>query len=97
MSTAPSRDEVDGADDVVEVARLEQVRDPLLRAGHEVDLDAEPQVGLLAHEVAVLVEVVVREAFPERVPPDLERLTEAVDVLGDAELLDPAFAVAASR
>ena len=33
--------------------------------GHEVGLDAEAQVGLLAHERAVLVEVVVRELAPE--------------------------------
>ena len=92
MSTAPSREEVHRADHVVEVARLEQVGDAILGAGHEVGLDAEPQVGLLAHERAVGVEVVVRVAHPERVLPDVERLLEAVDVLGDAELGDPALA-----
>ena len=62
------------------------------RAGDEVDLDPEPQVGLLAHERAVLVEVVARVLAPERVVPDVERLREAVDVLGDPELGDPALA-----
>ena len=62
------------------------------RARHEVGLDAEPQVGLLAHELAVGVEVVERVLAPERVLPDVERLREAVDVLGDAELGDPALA-----
>ena len=60
--------------------------------GDEVRLDAQPQVGLLAHERAVVVEVVVRVVAPERVLPDLERLREAVDVLGDAQLGDAALA-----
>ena len=84
-------DEVDRADHVVEVARVEQVRDAVLRAGHEVHLDAEPQLGVLAHERAVVVEVVVRVPLPERVAPDLERLAEAVDVFGDPQLRDPAL------
>ena len=47
---------------------------------------------LLAHERAVRVEVVVRVLAPERVPPHVQRLREAVDVLGDAQLGDPALA-----
>ena len=70
MSTAPPRHEVHGADDVVEVARVEQVGHAVLGARHEVRLDAQPQVGLLAHERAVRVEVVVREGLPEGVAPD---------------------------
>ena len=64
--------------------------DPVLAAGHEVHLDPEPEVGLLAHERAVGVEVVVRR-MPERVVPDLQRGAEAVDVLGDPELRYPAL------
>ena len=81
--------EVDRADHVVPVARLEQVGEAVLAAGHEVGLDPEPQVGLLAHEGAVLVEVVARPVAPEGVVPDVERRAEAVDVLGDPELVDP--------
>ena len=58
--------------------------DAVLAPGDEVGLDAEPQVGLLAHELAVGVDVVERELAPQRVVPDLERLAEAVDVLADA-------------
>ncbi len=89
MSTAPLAHEVHRADHVVEVARLQQVGHAVLRAGNEVRLDPQPQVGLLAHERAVLVEVVVRVGRPERVPPDLERLREAVHVFGDPQLGDP--------
>ena len=81
-------DEVDRADDVVEVARLEQVRGAVLGAGDEVHLDPEPQLGA-ADELAVGVDVVLGLFAPERVVPELERLGEAVDVLGDAELGDP--------
>ena len=35
------------------------------------------------------IEVGAGARTPERVLPDVERLPEAVDVLGDAELLDP--------
>ena len=76
------------ADHVVEVAGLEQLRRAVLDARHEVGLDAEPQVGLLAHERAVLVDVIDGVALPERVVPQLERLAEAVDVFGDAQLGD---------
>ncbi len=48
----------------------------------------EPERGA-AHELAVGVEVVARLFLPERMAPDLERLTKAVDVLGDAQLGDP--------
>ena len=62
------------------------------RAGDEVRLDPEPQVGLLAHEAAVVVEVVDRARAPRTGgATDVERLAEAVDVLGDAELGDPAL------
>ena len=64
---------------------------PVLAARDEVGLDPEPQVGLLAHERAVVVEVVERAVAPELVVPDVERLREAVDVLGDAELGDAAL------
>ena len=83
--------EVHGADHVVEGARLQHVRRLLLAAGEVVGLDAEAQVGVLAHEGAVGVEIVVRVGGPERVLPDRKRLREAVDVLGDAELLDAAL------
>ena len=84
-------DEVDGADDVVPLAGVEEVGEPVLAAGDEVGLDPEPQVGLLAHELAVGVDVVARPLLPPRVLPDVERLGEAVDVLRDAELGDPAL------
>ena len=87
---------MDRADHVVELARLDQVRRAVLARRDEVDLEPEPQVGLLAHERAVFVEVVVGVLAPERVVPDLERLVEAIDVLGDAELGD-AGSLAASR
>ena len=45
--------------------------------------------GVAADELAVGVEVVARVLLPERVAPEVERLAEAVDVLGDAQLLDP--------
>jgi hypothetical protein len=84
-------DEVHRADDVVPVARLEQVGDPVLAPGHEVGLDAQPQVRLLADEGAVVVEVADGVAAPERVVGDVQRGGEPVHVLGDAELLDPAL------
>ena len=59
-------DEVDRADDVVEVARLEQVRGAVLGAGDEVALDPEPQ-RRAADELAVGVEVVAACSLPERV------------------------------
>src|SRR6185437_975279 len=59
--------------------------------GDEVGLDPQLQVGLLAHEAAVVVEVVVGIALPERVVPDPQRLLEAVHVLGHAEQLDAAL------
>ena len=67
--------------------RLEQVGDPVLAARDEVALDPEPQ-RRRADELAVGVEVVARLFLPEGVAPELERLGEAVDVLGDAELVD---------
>src|SRR6185503_7361163 len=81
-------DEVDGADHVVPRARLEELGDPVLAAAHVVGLDAQPQVGVLAHEAGVGVDVVGRPLAPPRVLPDLQRLAEPVDVLGDAELGD---------
>ncbi len=58
-------DEVDRADDVVEVARLEQRRGAVLGAGDEVALDPEPQ-RRAADELAVGVEVVAGLLLPER-------------------------------
>ena len=84
-------DEVDRADDVVEVAAGQQLGHAVLAARDEVGLDPELEVGLLAHEVAVGVEVVAGRVAPQLVLPDLERLGEAVDVLGHAELLDAAL------
>ena len=84
-------EEVHRADDVVPFARLEQVGRPVLAAGDEVDFDAEPEVRLLAHERAVVVEVVARVALPQRMVPDLEGLAEPVHVLADAELGDAAL------
>jgi hypothetical protein len=84
-------EEVDRADHVVPGAVLEQRGHAVLAAGDEVGLDPEPEVGLLAHEGAVRVEIVAREALPQRVAPDVERRREAVDVLADAELGDPAL------
>ncbi len=78
--------EVDRADDVVEVASLQEVGDAVLGAGDEIGLDPQAQVGVLAHEAAVLVEVVAREFAPQRMLPHLQRLREAVDVLGHAQL-----------
>ena len=66
--------EVHRADDEVPLARVEEVGDPVLGARHEVRLDPEPQVGLLAHELAVGVDVVARPLDPPRVLPDVERL-----------------------
>src|SRR5439155_7365307 len=53
--------------------------------------DPELQVGLLAHELAVVVQVVVGVPLPERVVPDAQRLLESVHVLGHAEQLDAAL------
>ena len=83
---------MDRADDVVELAALDQVRVRSSRPGTKSTSMPEAQVGLLAHERAVGVDVVERVLAPERVVPDVERLLEAVDVLGDAELGDPALA-----
>ena len=88
----PLAHEVHRADHVVEVARLQEIGDPLLGSRHEVRLYTQPQVGVLAHERAVLVKVVVCVLTPERVPPHIERLLEAVDVLGDPQLGDPPLA-----
>src|SRR6185312_15304042 len=71
-------DEVDRADHVVEVTRLQQLRRAGLGAGDEVALDAQAQRGP-ADELAVGVEVVVGVFQPQRVAPEVEGLTEAVD------------------
>src|ERR1700679_3807258 len=81
-------DEVDRADHVVEVARLQHLPGALLGTGDVVALDPETQRGR-ADELAIGVEVVFGVLDPERVTPEVERLAEAVDVLGDAQLLDP--------
>jgi hypothetical protein len=77
---------VHGADDVVELGLVQQVREPILAAGDEVRLDADAQVGLVAQEADVVVEVVLRLGAPEGVLPDAQGLAEAVDVLGRSEL-----------
>ncbi len=74
---------------------VEHVGDAVLPPGDPVHLDPRPKPGR-ARELEVLAHVVHRVLAPEGVIPDLERLGEAVDVLGDAELADPA-ASAASR
>ena len=45
--------------------------------------------GVAAYELAVGVEIVAGAASPRRVAPELERLGEAVDVLGDPKLCHP--------
>ena len=87
----PVADEVDRADHVVEVAAGQQLGHAVLAPGDEVGLDPQPEVGLLAHEGAVGVEVVAGRVAPQLVLPHLERLGEAVDVLGHPELLDAAL------
>ena len=84
-------DEVDRADHVVEVARLQQGRGAVFGGGDEVALDPEPQ-RRAADELAVGVEVVAGLFLPEGWRQRLERLGEAVDVLGDAQLGDPRLA-----
>jgi hypothetical protein len=84
-------EEVHRADDVVPRALLEQLGHAVLAAGDEVGLDAQAQVGLLADEVAVGVEVVLGVVAPQRVLPDVQRGREAVDVLADAQLGDAAL------
>src|ERR1035441_6783943 len=83
---------MDRADDIVEVARLQQAGHAILSAGNEVSLDPQPQVGLLTHEPAVLVEVIAGELSPERVLPHGQRLLKAVHVLRNPELNDPTLA-----
>ena len=85
-------EEMDRADHIVEVARLQQAGHAVLTAGHEVRLDPQTKVGLRAHVLAVGVEILARVRLPERVPPHVERLFEAVDVLGDSQLGDSALA-----
>jgi hypothetical protein len=80
--------EVDGAHHVVEVVGFEQIGDAVLAPRDEVGLDPQAQRGR-AHELAVGAQVVGRLLAPEGVVPDLQRLGEAVDVLGDPQLLDP--------
>jgi len=81
-------DEMHRADHVVEVASLEQLGGAGLGAGYEIALDAQFQLSA-AHELAVGVQVVVRLFLPEGMAPEGERVTEAVDVLGHAQLRNP--------
>src|SRR3954470_3613301 len=74
---------------VVPVASVDEVGRAVLAPGQEVDLYPQPEVSRLANERAVGVEVVTRPVAIPGVLPDLERLYEAVHVLGHAELLDP--------
>ena len=84
--------EVDRADHVVP-RRARRAGSPARssRPGTKSASMPEPEVGLVADELAVRVEVVVRPVAVPGVLPDVERLHEAVDVLGHAELLDPAL------
>ena len=84
-------DEVDRADRVVEPALVDEVLGAILGAQDEVDLEAKPK-RRRADELAIGDEIVVRLLLPERVTPQLERLGEPVDVLGDAELVDAGLA-----
>ena len=84
-------EEVQGADHVVPWPAVQHVREPVLAAGQEVRLDPQPQIRLLAHELAVGVEVVAGPVPVPGVAPHVERLREAVDVLGHPELLDSAL------
>ena len=84
VDRAPRTEEVHGADHVVEVA-LQEIRDAILAARHEIALDTQPE-RCAADELDVVVEVVEGLLLPVGVVPDLKRLGEAVDVLGDAEL-----------
>jgi hypothetical protein len=61
-------DEVDRADDVVEVARLQQRGGAALGARHEIALHPELQ-RRAAHELAVGVEVVAGALLPEGMAP----------------------------
>ena len=79
--------EVDRADHVVELAGLQERPGPVLRARHEVALDSQLQPAR-ADKLAIGIEIVEGLFLPEGVPPDVQRLPEAVDVLGDAELRD---------
>src|SRR5215207_5461650 len=65
-------DEVDRADHVVELPRLEHRGGAVLCAGDEIALDPQPQ-RRGGDELAVGVEVVHRLFLPERLPPELER------------------------
>ena len=64
--------------------------DPVLSSPDEVRLDPQPQ-GRGSNELAIGGEVVLGLVVPVRMPPELEGLLEAVDVLGDPEFLDPLF------
>jgi hypothetical protein len=82
--------EVHRADHIVPRPAVEQVRNAVLASHEEIRLDAEFQA-LVADEVAVLVEVVLRPVAVPGVLPHVERLHEAVDVLGHPELVDAAL------
>jgi hypothetical protein len=73
-------EEVDRTDHVVELVRIEQIRDPVLPALDEVHLDPKTK-RCFAHEVAVRGKIVAGVLLPEGVLPDLKRLRKAVDVL----------------
>jgi hypothetical protein len=79
---------VDGAHDVVEGVCVEQLRGAILRTADVVRLHTEPQRGGL-DELAVAGQVVLGLVVPVGMAPELDGLLEAVDVLRDAQLLDP--------
>ncbi len=82
---------MDRADRVVEPALVDEVLGAILGAQDEVDLEAKPK-RRRADELAIGDEIVARLLLPERVTPQLERLGEPVDVLGDAELVNAGLA-----
>ena len=84
--------EVDRADDVVEVARRRAGSrcGPRRRATKSASMPSRRSVCSRTN-AQYSSRSSCGEALPERVAPDLERLAEAVDVFGDAELGDPAL------
>ena len=88
----PVGDEVDRADHVVERPSLDQRRQLGFSARQVVELEPElDRIAGCSHpqdELDVVVQAVGRVLDPEGMTPDGERLTEAIDVLGETELGD---------
>src|SRR5919204_4600310 len=93
---AKAVDEVDRAQQVIERVPAEQLRHLGLVSRHVVDLEPElhGQPALLRGDDGphVRVEVVHATLHLGRFRPELPRLCEVVDVLGEADLVDPAVA-----